>query len=444
MIVTNSAREKNTVTFDVNLDADEYEKFVNGAYLKNKKNIMVTGFRKGHAPRMVIEGMYGKEVFYEDAINDAAPEAFSFAVDAEKLETVGSPSVDDAQVTEEKGLKLSFKVDVWPEVTLGQYKGLEAVKGSAEVTDEEIDREIQQMRKQNGRLVAVEREAKSGDTVNIDYVGSIDGVPFEGGSAQGHNLVLGSGAFVPGFEDKLIGVKAGEERDLDILFDDDYVEPLVGKAAVFHVKCNEVKEEELPEVDDEFAKDNDFDTVDEMKASIRSRLSESKKKAVDNAFEDALVEKAVENMTADIPSAMFEERLDAIYRDYAQYMAAQGLKLEDYLQMIGSDFPTFRESNRPAAEKQVKTEVLLKAVAAAEALEVTDEELEQEFANVAKQYGMEEADVRKAIDAESLRPEILRKKAAQCIIDSGVALEKAPEEEKAAEEEKPAEEEKSE
>ncbi len=426
MIVTNSAREKNTATFDVTLDAGEFEKFVNGAYQKNKSKIMVSGFRKGHAPRLVIEGMYGKDVFYEDAMNDAAPEAFAFAVKELGLEPVGRPSAEKSDVTEDKGLALSFKVDVWPEVTLGEYRGLTAEKPVVNVTDADVDEEIEKLRKQNGRLVTAEREAANGDTVNIDYLGTIDGVPFEGGSAEGHNLQLGSGSFVPGFEEKLLGVKAGEERDLDILFDDDYVKPLGGKAAVFHVKCNEVKEEQLPEVDGEFAKDNDFDSVDELKESIRKRLTEEREKAAENAFEDALVDKAVENMTAEIPASMIEEKMDSIYRDYAQYMASQGMKLDQYLQMIGSDFATFRESSRPTATKQVRTEVLLKAVAAAEKVEITDEDREAEYNDIAGKYGMKLEDVKKAIDTQALDAELLRKKTAKLITDSGVAVAPQP------------------
>ncbi|MBE6970029.1 MAG: trigger factor [Ruminococcaceae bacterium] len=423
MIVTNAAREKNTVTFEVRLDAAEFEKYVNEAYKKNKSKIMVTGFRKGRAPRMVIEGMYGKEVFYDDAMNDAAPEAFAFAVEQEKLNVVGRPAIENVEVTEETGLVLSYKVDVWPETTLGQYKGLEAEKVTVTVSDEEVDADIERQRKQNGRIQTVEREAKEGDTVNIDYVGTREGVPFDGGTADGYNLGLGSGTFVPGFEEKLVGIKAGEERDIDITFPENYVEHLAGKDVVFHVKCNEVKEEILPELDDEFAKDHDYDTLAEMREASRKRLADGRQSAVENAWKDMLVEQAVENMTVEIPQGMIEERLDGIMNEYAQYMASQGMKLENYVQMIGTDMATFRENSRSAAEKQTRTEVLLRAVAEAEKIEASEEDLEKEYNELAQQYGIDVDTVRAAINVEMIKDQIVSRKAMNVIVDSGIAVE---------------------
>ena len=423
MIVTNAAREKNTVTFEVRLDAAEFEKYVNEAYKKNKSKINVPGFRKGRAPRMVIEGMYGKEVFYDDAMNEAAPEAFAFAVEQEKLNVVGRPAIENVDVTEENGLVLSYKVDVWPETTLGQYKGLEAEKVTVVVSDEEVDADIERQRKQNGRIQAVEREAQTGDTVNIDYCGTLEGVPFDGGTADGYNLTLGSGTFVPGFEEKLVGIKAGEERDLDITFPETYVEHLAGKAVVFHVKCNEVKEEILPELDDEFAKDHDYDTLAEMREASRKRLADGRQSAVENAWKDMLVEQAVENMTVEIPEGMIEERLDGIMNEYAQYMSSQGMQLETYVQMIGTDMKTFRENSRAAAEKKTRTEVLFRAVAEAEKIEVTEEELEKEYQQIADQYGIDLETVRAAINVEMIKEDVISRKAMNVIVDSGVAVE---------------------
>lgn len=422
MIVSNTNREKNTVTFDVTLDAAEFEKFVNEAYKKNRSKITVTGFRKGHAPRMIIEGMYGKDVFYDDAMNEAAPEAFAFAVENEKLEVVGRPAVEKCDVTEEKGLLISFRTDVWPEVTLGQYKGLEAEKASAEVTEADIDEEVQKLRAKNSRIVAVEREAALGDTVNINYLGTVDGVPFEGGAAEGHNLKLGSGMFIPGFEDQLVGIKAGEERDVNVTFPEDYVENLAGKAAVFAVKCNEVKEEQLPEVDDEFAKDNDFDTVADMRADLGKKLTEAREAASRNAFEDAVVDKAVENMTVEIPEGMIEDRMDDIVRQYAQYIQAQGIPFDQYVQMMGGDIKSFRETTRDTASKQVRTEVLLRAVAEAEAIEVSEEEQEKELASMAEQYNMKVEDVRKAVDTAVMVAELKQRKAIDMLVGSAVAV----------------------
>ncbi len=421
MIVKNVKREKNTVTFDVELDAAEFEKFVNEAYRKNRGRIMVPGFRKGKAPRMVIEGMYGADVFYDDAFESAAPEAFMFGVEQEKLRAVGRPGLADTSVTDEKGALLSFQTDVWPEVTLGQYKGLEAEKPSVEVTDEEIAQEVERMRKQNGRLVSVDRPAQNGDTVNIDYKGTKDGVAFDGGTAENYNLVLGSDSFIPGFESKLVGISAGEERDLELTFPQEYhAEELAGKDVVFHVKCNEVKFEELPELDDEFAKDNDFDTLDALKADIRARREEQKKSAADNAFADALVDAAMDNMTVEIPDSMIEERMDGIMREYAQYMSQQGIGLEQYLKMIGSDMASFRETTRATAEKQTRTEILLTAVADAENIEITEDDLKAEYAKMGEAYGMKAEEVEKYVDAEGLKTDLRRRKAVDVIAESGV------------------------
>lgn len=420
MIVKNSKKEKNTVTFDVELDAAEFEKYVNGAYLKARSRIMVPGFRKGKAPRMVIEGMYGKDVFYDDAFDTAANDAFAFGVAEGKLETVGRPTMTDSQVTEDKGALLSFSTDVYPEVTLGQYKGLEAEKPSTEVTDEEIDGHIERLRKQNARLVTVERPAQDGDTVNINYAGMLDGIPFDGGTAENQNLVLGSNTFVPGFESQLVGISAGEERDLDITFPENYTPDLAGKAVVFHVKCNEVKFEELPELDDEFAKDNDFDTLAELKADIRAKAVEEKEKAAKNAFEDALVDAAVENMTVDMPESMVEERMDGIVREYANYMANQGIRIDEYVKMIGTDMKSFRESMRATAEKQARTELLLTAVAEAENVQITEEDLQAEYEKLGEAYGMKAEDVAKAIDVAGLTADMRRHRAVDIIAESGI------------------------
>ena len=428
MIVKNTNKEKNTVTFDVELDAAEFEKYVEGAYRKARARIMVPGFRKGKAPRMVIEGMYGKDVFHEDAFEGAANEAFAYGVSEEKLETVGRPSMLDAKVTEENGALLSFSTDVYPEVTLGQYKGLEAVKPSVEVTDEEVDNHIERLRKQNGRIVTVERAAQDGDTVNINYCGTLEGIPFDGGTAENQDLVLGSNTFVPGFESQVVGMSAGDERDLDITFPENYAKDLAGKAVVFHVKCNAVKVEELPELDDEFAKDNDFDTLDELKADIRANAVKEKETSAKNAFEDALVDAAAANMTVDIPASMVEERMDGILNEYARYMANQGLKFEDYLSMIGTDVQKFRETTRPTAEKQTRTELLLTAVAKAENIEITEDDLKAEYEKLAEAYGMKVEDVEKAIDVEGLTAQLRRDRAVALIAENGVAVEKKEEE----------------
>lgn len=422
MIVKNCVKENNSVKFDVELSHAEFDKYVNAVYLKSRSKITVPGFRKGKAPRMIIEGMYGADVFYEDAVNDAAQDAFNFAVEQESLKIVGRPAVEDVNFTEEKGAVLTFSTDVYPEVTLGEYKGLTAEKTVAAVTDEEVDAEIERMRKQNSRLVAVERPAEDGDRLNIDYKGTVDGVAFAGGTAEGQTLVLGSNTFIPGFESQLIGINVGEERDIDVTFPEEYHAPeLAGKAAVFHVKCNEIKFEELPVLDDEFAKDNDFDTVDELKADIRAKILKRKEEAADNAFADTVVDMAIANMTVDIPAGMIEERMDDMLREFAQYISGQGMGFEDYLRMMGTDINTFRESNRATAEKQTKSEILLTAVAEAEGLTVTDEEVEAELQTLADTYNMKLEDVKKIIpDTTGIKNDLLNQKTVTFIKDNAV------------------------
>jgi len=449
MVVKNvEKKEHSTVMFQVELDAAEFEKAVNNAYLKNKKSISVPGFRKGKAPRMVIEGMFGADVFYDDAVNGIIPVAFRQAVQQENLRPVGKPNVPDIKIGDDKSLTLTFETALYPEVTLGEYKGLKAIKPDVVVAEIEIDKEIDEVRRRNSRRVVVDRAAKDGDMVNIDYVGTIDGVPFDGGTAEGQNLILGSGRFVPGFESQLIGAVAGEERDLDILFDDDYPSDVAGKMSKFHVKINEVKEEELPVPDDEFAKDvSQFDTMEEYRDSIAESLAEKKENSAKTAFEDALISKAVENMTADIPEAMIDEQIDATLQDYSQYMGSQGMKLEDYFKAIGIDVNTFRENSRPMAEKQVKGSVLLEAVAVAEGLTISDEEFEQEYEMIAENYKMDVDKVKKSISRDDMKPDMLRRKAAALIWEHGIAItadEAREEEEKAKAAEKEEEPEKSE
>ena len=434
MIVKNNSKEKNTVTFQVELTGAEFEEHVAAAYRKNRSRIQVPGFRKGKASRMVVEGFYGKDVFYEDALEDAASPAFVFGVEQENLRVVGRPSVSATEITEEKGALLTFSTDVWPEVTLGEYKGLEAEKDPTDVSDEEVEREIERLRKQNARMVSVDRAAENGDTVNIDYAGTKDGVAFEGGTAQSYNLVLGSNSFIPGFEEKLIGIKAEEERDLDLTFPEEYhSKELAGQAVVFHVKCNEVKYEELPAVDNDFAQDNDYDDLDAMKKSIVERLEKSKETVAQNAFTDRLVNAAVANMTADIPESMIEEKMDSLMDEYNRYISSQGMPFEKYLQMMGTTYENFRATTRPAAETQTRTEVLLDAVAKAENIEVTEEDFNAEYDKMAETYSMKAEDIKKYVDTEALKAQILHDKALAVIRDSGVAVAPKAKEEPAAE-----------
>ena len=434
MIVKNISKENNTVSFQVELSGAEFEEHVAAAYRKNRGRIQVPGFRKGKASRMVVEGFYGKDVFYEDAIEDAASPAFVFAVEQEKLRVVGRPSVTATEITDEKGALLTFGTDVWPEATLGEYKGLEAEKDPTDVSDEEIEREIERLRKQNARMISVDRPAENGDTVNIDYAGTKDGVAFDGGTAEGHDLVLGSGSFIPGFEEKLVGISAGEERDLELTFPENYhAKDLAGQNVVFHVKCNEVKYEELPAVDDDFAQDNDYDDLEAMKKAITERLHNGKETVAVNAFTDRLVNAAAANMTVDIPESMIEEHMDSLMEEYERYISSQGMPFEKYLQMIGTTPEAFRSTTRPTAEVQTRTEILLDAVKTAENLEATEEDVNAEIEKMAETYKMKAEDVRKYIDLDALNDQILRNKAIAVIRDSGIAVPPKPAEEPAEE-----------
>ncbi len=424
-------KEKSTVTFEVVISAEEFEKALQSAYLKNRSKIYVQGFRKGKAPRMVIEGMYGKDVFYEDAADELAPGAFKFGVEEEKIRNVGSPAMRSMDVSDDKELVLGFLTAEWPEAKLGEYKGLEAVRPSAEVAEDQIDAEVERARKRAGRIVTVERAAKEGDTAVIDFEGSVDGVPFEGGKSEGHNLVLGSKVFIPGFEEQVVGMSAGEEKDINVTFPEDYqAENLAGKAAVFHVKCTEVKEEQLPELDDEFAKDvSEFDTLDEYKKSIRERLEKNANEQADSEFHSALLEKAVENMEVEVPAAMVEEQVDNIVNELAQNLQYQGLSLELYLQYMGQDIRTFREGQREQAEKRCKLQILVDKIAEVENVQITDEEIDAEYKKIAEQYSSDEETVRGAVPVDAVKDDMRAHKAVELVYASGVAV---------AEEKKPA------
>ena len=438
MIVKNvEKQEKSTVSFDVLCDAGEFEKAIDAAYRKNKKNIFVQGFRKGKAPRMVIEGMYGKDVFYDEAADELAPGAFAFGAKEAGLRTVGTPSVSKVDVSDAKELTISFLTAVWPEVTLGEYKGIEAPRAKGEVTDEQVAEELTRIQHRNARIVTAERPAKEGDTAIIDYLGTVDGVPFDGGKDEGHGLVLGSGTFIPGFEDQVVGMSAGEERDVTVTFPEEYhAKELAGKEAVFHVKLNEVKEEIMPELDDEFAKDvSEFDTLDEYRASIRARMETVEKDNAETDFRNALIEKAGDGITAEIPEAMIQEQMDTMLREYDQNMQANGLSLQTYLQYMGQDINSFRETLRVTAERRVKTELLLDKIAEVESIEVSEQEIAEEYEKAAENYQVDLDTVKSAVPESAIVGDIKSRKAAQIIFEAGIATEPAeePEEETAGE-----------
>ena len=431
MDIKNIKREDGKLSFQVLVDAESFEKAVNQAYLKAKKNIYVPGFRKGKAPRMVIEGMYGEKVFYDDAVEGIALDAFKAGMDEAKDRTVGDPAITAYNVNDDTTLAIDFETALYPEVTLGQYKGIEAEKDSDKVSAADVNKELESVRTRNARIVTVERKAKMGDTVNLDYDGYKDGVRFDGGKAEGHDLVLGSGSFVPGFEEQIVGMKAGDEKDIDITFPENYHEGLAGAAVVFKIKVNEVKESQLPALDDEFAKDvSEFDTLKEYKADIKKNLTADKKAAAENAFRNRVLSKAVENMTVNVPAAMIDERVNTVLNDYARNCAMQGLTLDQYFKMMGADEATFRAYIRPNAENEVKSELLLEKVAEVENIAVTPEEIEEEYQNAAKTYNVDVETVKKSVAAEMIERDLKMKKAVDLIAASGVAVEKAETEEK--------------
>ena len=411
-------KENNTAAFQVETDAAEFEAAVNGAYLKNKSSIYIPGFRKGKAPRAVVEGMYGHEVFYQDAMDELAPKAFDQGLKESGLRIVGAPAISDVKVTDERTVEYTFEVTLYPEVTLGQYKGLSAQKDAVNVTDEDVDKELEAARKRSARILTVDdREARMGDTANIDFDGYLDGERFDGGKAEGHDLELGSGSFVPGFEEQVVGMKIGEEKDVNITFPQDYVADLAGKDVVFKVKLNSLSTRELPELDDEFAKDvSEFDTLDEYKADIRAKQEKQQQELADNKFRSDIIRKACENMTVDIPAVMIDDKLEEMVRNYAANFGFtdRNTSLEDLLKMMGVDAAAIR----PSAEMQVKTELLLEAVVKAENMEVTQEDTEEYMKKVAEGIGAKVEDMKSYFSKDFIEDELKKERATNIIIDS--------------------------
>ena len=429
-------KEKSTVELTIQVEADVFEAAVQQAYLKNRASINVPGFRKGKAPRKVIEGMYGSGVFYEDAIEAVYPGAYAEAVKEQGLDDVGYPKVELVEVGKD-GFTFKALVSVRPEVKLGDYKGLTAPKNEPAVTDKDVDAELKPYIDRATRLVSVEREAQNGDTVVIDFEGFDNGVAFEGGKGENYDLKLGSGSFVPGFEEQLVGAKAGEEKDLNITFPEDYHADLAGKAVVFHVKVKEVKESQVPEVDDEFAKDvSEFETLEAFRADLKSKLELRRQTHAQNDFENQVMERLIANMECEIPDGMVDVELDRMMDDYAMQLQNQGISMEDYQKMLGVNGDMIRDSARPDALRRIQTRLALTSVADAENLEVSDEEVEAEINRLAKQYQLEADQVKAAIPAEDLKRDLKMRKASDLVISSA-KVGKAPEAAEEAPAEKP-------
>ena len=424
MNVKNIERNGNEATIVVEIDKDLMETGINKAYMKARKSITVPGFRKGKASRKMIESLYGAHVFYEDGLEEIFPEVYDFAVaHQEGFKAIGRPNLTDMQISDDNIVTLTLTTEVYPEVTLGQYKGLEVEKAEATVTDEQVQAELDRMAQNVASTETVDGPAKMGDTANIDFEGFDNGVPFEGGKGENHDLKLGSGSFVPGFEEQIVGMTAGEEKDINITFPEDYHKDLAGKAVVFHVKVNKVTETIVPEMDDEFAKDvSEFDTLDDLKTDIRAKALERAQKAVQNDFETACIAKAAENTTVDLPNALIERELDTQMERFAYQLQMGGYSMEQYAKMMGGDVNTMRNAFRPAAEKQAKESVTLEKIAETENVAVTDEEIAAEIESLAKQYELEPAKVKEMVPAEELTESLKIRKAVQIIVDSAVAV----------------------
>ena len=430
MNVKNIEKNGNQATIVVEIDKELMESGAQKAYLKARKNIMIPGFRKGKAPRKMIEAMYGAHVFYEDGLEEIFPEVYEYAVVNQDVKAIGRPSLTDMNINEDGSVTLTLTTDVYPEVTLGQYKGLEVEKAEATVTDEQVQAELDRMAQNVASTETVERAAQMGDTANIDFEGFDNGVPFDGGKGDNFDLKLGSGSFVPGFEEQVVGMAAGEEKDIDITFPEDYHAELAGKAVVFHVKVNKVTATTVPAQDDEFAKDvSEFETLDELKADIRAKALENAEKQINSVFEQACVDKAAENTTVELPNALIEAELDNQMERMAYQLQMSGYSMEQYAKMMGGDLSTMRNAFRPGAEKQAKVNVTLAKIAEVEEITVTDEDLEAEFNAMAEQYSMDVAKIKEMVPVDEIKTGLQTRKAVKVIVDSAVAV--AP---KAAEE----------
>ena len=423
MNVKSIEKKGNQATIVVEIDKELMESGVNKAYMKARKSIMIPGFRKGKAPRKMIESMYGAHVFYEDGLEEIFPEVYDFAVIKQDVKAVGRPSLTDMQISEDNIVTITLTTDVYPEVTLGEYKGLEVEKAAAEVSDAQVQAELDRMAENVASTETVERAAQMGDTANIDFEGFDNGVPFDGGKGENFDLKLGSGQFVPGFEEQVVGMTAGEEKDIDITFPEDYHAELAGKPVVFHVKLNKVTATNVPAQDDDFAKDvSEFETLDELKADIRAKALENAEKQINSAFEQACVDKAAENTTVEMPAALIEAELDTQMERFAYQLQMSGYSMEQYAQMMGGDISTMRNAFRPAAEKQAKINVTLEKIIEVENITVTEDEITEELNSLAKQYSLELDKVKEMVPQNEIEASLKNRKAVKVIVDSAVAV----------------------
>ena len=423
MNVKSVEKNGNQATVVVEISKDLMQKGAEKTYQKNRHRIMLPGFRKGKAPRKMVEAMYGPHVFYEDGLEEIFPEIYEEAVTKQELKAIGRPSLTDMKINDDSSVTVTITTDLYPEVTLGDYKGLEVGKEEASVSDEQVAAELDRMAQNVASTETVERAAQMGDTANIDFEGFDNGVAFDGGKGDNFDLKLGSGSFVPGFEEQIVGMTAGEEKDIDITFPEDYHAELAGKPVVFHVKLNKVTETVVPALDDEFAKDvSEFDTLDELKADIRAKALEQAQKNADSAFENACVEKAAENTTVEMPNALIEAELDNQMERFGYQLQMSGYSMEQYAKMMGGDLATMRNAFRPAAEKQAKINVTLEKIGEVENIAVTDEDINAEYESLATQYQLELDKVKGMVPAEEITSGLKVRKAIKVIVDNAVAV----------------------
>ncbi len=423
--------EKSMVELQFSIDAETFKAAVNNAFKREGKKYAIPGFRKGKAPRHMIEKMYGSDIFHYDAVNDLFPEAYEAAVKEAKIDVVGRPDPEVVSMSEADGVVLKVKVAVKPEVELGEYAGLTVTKEAKNVNEADVDAEVKRMQDRNGRLLTREGAAENGDTVDIDFEGFVDGKAFEGGKAEHYSLVLGSGSFIPGFEDQVVGHSAGEEFDVNVKFPEEYgAAELAGKDATFKIKLHEVKYKELPALDDDFAKDvSEYDTLDELKDSIRNNIKTNLDKQAEQKVENDLMDQVIANMKADIPDAMVDGRIDELVQDFEYRISQQGLKLADYLKYMGMNIEQFRAQFKEQADKQVKMRLAMEAIVAKEGITASDEEFEEEVKRIADAYKMEADKVKSIVDAAAVKADLAINKAIDFVKEKANVVTAEPKEE---------------
>ncbi len=417
-IKSKEKKENSAFELVIEVGAAEFQAAVDKVYNRRKKGISIPGFRKGKAPRKIVERFYGEDVFYEDAVSEAYPAAYEAALTETGIDPVAYPALEVLDVNRD-GFTFKATVTVQPEASIKGYKGLPVVRPEVTVTDEDIERELKPYIDRASRLVSVKRKARKGDVAVIDFEGFRDGVPFDGGKGENYSLELGSGAFVPGFEDQVVGMKAGEEKDIDITFPENYTPELAGAAVVFHVKVNEVKEKEAPEVDDEFAKDvSEFDTLDEFKKDLAEKLEKRRGEQADRDWDEAVTDALINKLECDVPDAMVDYRAEKLLEDYANRIQSQGIQFEQYLQMTGMTMDTMRAQTRAAAGRAVRRELALDAVAAAEGIEISDDEADAEYARLAGEYKMEIEQVKSVVSSADVKRDLAARKAMEVVKSS--------------------------